>query len=164
MKPSGEDHNNTPKPTYADAGRKLRVETVGCRANIVWHMHCEKHGFKFEPLADDRLSTRDSCCKPDCLTSGRATELMMYDWGDRSFPFEYLKVPYHKLRYGQDYPDGKFVMMNYHETHAVSVPMTEDHDGTEWVTDNYGKPMLCAKFHKSKCHLFPLGKVDPLRN
>lgn len=161
--PQAKEHE-TIKPKYADPGRKLRVETMGCRANIAWHMHCEKNGDRFEPLADDVGSTRNLCCKPDCLTNGRATELMMYDWGDRSFPFKYLLVPFHKLKYAQDYPDGKFVMMNYHETYAASAPMSEEHDGTQWVLDNYGKPMLCAKFHRSKCHLFPLGKVNPLLN
>ena len=73
-------------PRYADPGRKERVESFGCRSAIAWHEHTQKHNLRFDTLADDTVSTRESCCKPDVMTNGRATELMMTDWGDYSFP------------------------------------------------------------------------------
>ena len=149
---------------YADAGRKERVESIGGRADLVWHEHCQASGFRFMPLADDRLSTRESCCKPDVTTNGRGTELMMYDWGDKQFPFNYMNVPKHKLKYGEDYPDGKFVLMNHDETYAVSVPMVETVDKWGDYPDNYGKPMKHARFKVAKCHKFKLGKVNKLKN
>ncbi len=151
-------------PRYADEGRKQRVESIGGRADLVWHEHCKSSGFTFMPLADDLGSTRELCCKPDVMTNGRATELMMYDWGDKPFPFSYMNVPVHKLKYGEDYPDGKFVMVNYHETFGVSVLMTEDVDGYAYYPDNYGKPMKHARFKVAKCHRFRLGKVNKLLN
>lgn len=159
-----EANSNKVIPKYADAGRRERVKSIGGRANIAWHEHCEASDIPFMPLADDLASTRESCCKPDVLTNGRATELMMYDWGDKPFPFPYMNVPVHKLKYGEDYPDGKFVMMNYHETYAVSVLMVEDVDDYAYYPDNYGKPMKHARFDVAKCHRFKLGKVNKLLN
>jgi len=151
-------------PRYADPGRKERVESFGCRSAIAWHEHTQKHNLRFDTLADDTASTRESCCKPDVMTNGRATELMMTDWGDYSFPFKFMNVPKHKLEYGDEYPDGKFVLMNEHETYAVSVPMTEEVDAWAYYADNYGKPMPHARFDIAKCHKFKLGKVDKRRN
>lgn len=161
---SNNNNQQNIQPLYADEGRKQRVEQIGGRAELAWHQHCLAHGMRFEPLADDRVSTRESCCKPDVLTNGRATELMAYDWGNKPFPFRFLKIPYHKLKYGEEYPSGKFVMLNHEETYAVSVPMTEDVDFTDYCDDNYGKPMKQACYAVGKCHRFKLGKIDPLKN
>ena len=162
MPPKNEDERIT--PLYADSGREKRVTQIGGRAVIAWQEHCQKHDLRMEPLADDRISTRESCCKPDVKTNGRATELMMNDWGDIPFPYRFMNVPFHKLWYGQDYPDGKFVMINHEETQGVSVPMCEDYDSVTWYPDNYQKPMKFAQFACEKCHVFPLGKVDKLKN
>lgn len=151
-------------PRYADEGRKLRVESIGGRADLTWYQHCQASGLRFMPLADDRLSTRESCRKPDVMTNGRATELMMYDWGDKPFPFTHMNVPWHKLRYGEEYPDGRFVLMNYDENYAVSVSMTEEVDDIGYYPDNYGKPMKHARFKVAKCHKFKLRKVPTLKN
>ncbi len=89
---------------------------------------------------------------------------MMYDWGDKPFPFKYMNVPWHKLRYGEEYPNGWFVLMNYEETYAVSVSMTEEIDDDDYYPDNYGKPMKHARYKVAKCYRFKLGKVDKLLN
>lgn len=153
-------------PIYADAGRKQRVEQKGGRAYLAWAEHCQALGIRMVPLADDRLSTRESCCKPDTLTEGRAVELMITDWGDYPFPYPYMNVPFHKLKYAEKYPDGGFVLMNEHETYAVSVPMSEavKYDEIGWYPDNYGEPMKHARIKVERCRVFKLGKIEKLKN
>jgi hypothetical protein len=156
---------NAPKiiPTYADEGRKQRVETFGRIAELYWHEHCLATNQRYEPLADDLLSTRESCKKPDCLTDGIPTELKMWSgWKSGRFPPHLpMQVQGGSLWMRESYESGYYVMINGEGTHAISVPFSVEPDCmvmTRSLSHPSGKAPA-AQYHLDKCQQFELGKI-----
>lgn len=166
MPPYYNDKIVTPK--YADEGRKQRVEFFGRNADLNWFEHCLAKNLRYEPLADDRLSTAEACKKPDCLTNGIPTELKMWrGWISGEFPSHLpLQVQSGSLWMRDEYESGAYVLMNMDGTHAVSVSFNVEPDkmvNTRSLSHASGKTQA-AQYDLSKCHQFKLAKINKQLN
>jgi hypothetical protein len=151
-------------PIYADKGRKKRVEFYGRYADLLWFEHCLANNYKYEPLADDRLSTRDACKQPDCLTSGIPTELKMWNgWETGEFPSHLpMQVQSGSLWMRNEYEVGAYVLMNMDGTHAISVTFDIEPDRiveTRSLSHASGKTQA-AQYSLNKCNQFTLAKIN----
>ena len=152
--------NNNNKPTYADAGRKDRVEIYGRAADTWWHQHCLETNQRYEPLADDRLSTREACKQADCLTDGVPTELTIWrGWdNDGDFPMPRVQILEQKIWMRDAYPEGSYIMMNKLGTRAIKIPFN-----LPWAQRVESPTMtgrqIAYRFDVDKCEQFELRKV-----
>lgn len=162
------DKSNSITPKYADAGRKQRVEFYGRLAELTWHEHCLATHMRYEPFADDRLSTRESCKQPDCMTNGMPTELKMWSgWPEGEFPKHLpIQIPAGSLWMRDAYESGGFVMMNLAGTHAVSVPFgTEPSRMVETKSYSHASgKMDAAQYDLPLCKQFELKKIQKSLN
>ena len=159
---------NVVTPKYADAGRKQRVEFFAPLGELTWHEHCLASDWRYEPFADDRASTRDSCCLPDCKTNGIPTEIKMWTgWKSGEFPKNLpVQIPANSLAFRDQFEAGRFVMINMDGTHAVIVSF--DIDPIRMVETNShshasGK-MFSAQYELSQCRQIELKKIQKKLN
>ena len=149
-------------PRYANAGRKDRVEKYGRGAECFWFQHCQANDLRYEPFADDRLSTRKSCKLPDCLTDGVPTELTMWPkgWKSGEFRCKHVQILASKIWMREAYAGsgGYYVMISLDGVHGVKVPF--DLKLPEPVMSPTAEGMQSAyRFPIEQCEKFKLGKV-----
>lgn len=135
-----------------DATRSPREEAYRQYAELLWREHCYVTGSKHEPLSDDGT-------KPDCLTDGVPTELMIFrGWARGDFPFPRIPVPESHWAKQKGFPMGHYIVMNKHGTRAYRIPFGMDGD-QEVKTRTRAGWSYSHRFDVGRCHQFELGKI-----
>lgn len=145
----------TPRYGYTptSTNRSPRDEAYRQYAELLWREHCHATEAKYEPLSDDGS-------KPDCLTDGVPTELMIFrGWfKDGEFPFPRIPIPESHWKLQEGFPDGNYIVMNTLGKRAHRIPFGMDCD-QEVKTRTRTGWSYSYRFDVGRCLQFELGKI-----
>ncbi|MGJ8653819.1 MAG: hypothetical protein ACSHX8_11135 [Opitutaceae bacterium] len=142
----------TPRYGYKPTTNSKRDEVYRQYAELLWRQHCYATESNYEPLADDGS-------KPDCLTDGVPTELMIFrGWHDGEFPFPRVLVPDSKWKLQDGFPEGDYIVMNTLGTNAYRIPFGMDCD-QEVKTRTHTGWSYSYRFDVGRCEQFKLEKI-----
>lgn len=127
-------NSNTITPTFADSGRQERCE-LSIWAETYLFQHCRLIGAEFKQLAEDRLSTREACQKPDIKVNLTPVELKTWSrWITGRFsdahPTKPLQLNISKKML-REWPDAIGMMVNLDGSWTAWVPFLKKPD--RWV-------------------------------
>lgn len=134
--------------------RSKRDEAYRQYAELIWREHCHVIESKFELLSEDGS-------KPDCMTDGVPTELMIFrGWKeDGEFPFPRIPIPESRWKLQEGFSEGNYIVINTLGTRAYRIPFGIDFD-QEVKTRTQAGWSYSYRFDVGKCLQFKLGKIN----